>query len=69
MYTPSHINFHGAEWAAIKKILKDMQEKKINLLISAETHDKSNELRGSLKVITELLRLEDAAYKAATRGN
>lgn len=69
MYTPSHINFHGAEWAAIKKILKEMQEKKINLLITAETHDKSNQLRGSLMVITELLRLEDAAHRAATRGN
>lgn len=69
MRSPHPINFNSAEWAAIKQMLLDKQEKKINLLIQADTHDKSNQLRGSLMVITELLGLEDAARRAATRGH
>ena len=62
------INFHGAEWAAIKAVLLEKRETKTKLLIQADTHDKSNQLRGSLYVINELLALEDAARKAAMRN-
>lgn len=63
-----YIDFNGQQWAAIKRMLLDKREKKLNLLIQADTHDKSNQLRGSLSVITELLNLEDAAVKAAKRN-
>ena len=59
----SYINFNGPEWAAIKQLLLDKRESKIKLLIQAETHDKSNQLRGALIVITELLNLEEAARR------
>ena len=57
----SYINFNGPEWAAIKRLLLEKKEIKTNLLIQADTHDKSNQLRGSLMLITELLSLETAA--------
>lgn len=59
----SYINFNGPEWAAIKQLLLDKQAMKTKLLIQADTHDKSNQLRGSLMLITELLNLEEAARK------
>lgn len=63
-----HINFYGPDWTAIKRILLEKKETKTNLLIQADTHDKSNQLRGSLSVINELLSLENAARKAAMRN-
>lgn len=59
----SYINFNGAEWAAIRQLLLEKRELKTKLLIQADTHDLSNQLRGSLMLITELLNLEEAARK------
>lgn len=64
MLDHTYINFNGPDWAAIKKILLEKKEKKTNLLIQADTHDKSNQLRGSLSLINELLNLEESARKS-----
>lgn len=63
-----HINFHGRDWAALKMWLEQVKEKKIGLLVIEESHDKSNKIRGSLQLITELLALEKAANSAANRN-
>lgn len=63
------INFYGQDWAAIKEWLLDSKKKKTGLLVSATDHDTSNKLRGAINLIDELLRLEDAAIKAATQRN
>lgn len=69
MHIPNHINFHSSDWAAIRQLLLDKRDTKIKLLISSSSHDQSNQLRGSLMLITELLGLEEAARnKAANRG-
>jgi hypothetical protein len=59
-----HINFHGPEWAAIKRLLLDSQQKKTQLLIQATTHDESMKLRGALSIITEILSYEKAAQQS-----
>lgn len=61
------INFHGGDWAAIKTWLLDSKQKKMGLLVSATDHDTSNKIRGAITMIDELLRLEEAATKAAQR--
>lgn len=59
-----HFNFHGPEWAAIKRLLLDSQQKKTQLLIQATTHDESMKLRGALMTITEILSIEKAAQQS-----
>lgn len=59
------LNFHGQDWNIIKIYLQQAKEKKIGLLIQADDHDKSNQIRGALAMIQELLALETAANKAA----
>lgn len=62
-----YINFHSSDWAAIKAFLLAKKEIKTSMLIGSTSHDESNQLRGSLSMITEILRLEEAAAKAAQR--
>lgn len=60
-----YINFSGQDWTALKLYLEQAREKKIGLLIQADSHDKSNQVRGALQLIQELLALEKAAKQAA----
>ena len=57
----NHIEFNGPTWKALKMWMEDKKQTKIDLLIGAETHDKSNQIRGSLQFINEILALEKAA--------
>ncbi len=55
------IDFNGPTWRVIKAWAEEKKATKIQMLIGADSHDKSNQLRGSLLLITELLALEKAA--------
>jgi hypothetical protein len=63
-----HIMFGGRDWELIKAYLKEEQEQKIRMLVSATDHDTSNRIRGALSMIQALLSLETAADKAAKRN-
>lgn len=54
-------NFNGSEWGALKKWLLTQRETKVGLLISAATQETSDKLRGSISMIDQLLKLENAA--------
>lgn len=56
-----HIDFNGESWRAIKAWLEERKDQKVKLLIGAGTHDLSNQIRGSLQFISELLALENAS--------
>lgn len=56
-----HLNFAGQDWFILKTYLEQMKEKKIGLLIQADSHDVSNQIRGSLALVQELLALEKQA--------
>lgn len=58
-YDPlAHIQWEGATWKSLKLYLEDQRQKKIGLLIGAETHDRSNQIRGAIQVIDQLLALD-----------
>lgn len=63
-----HILFAGRDWVILKAWLLEQKELKINALVRAETHDASNEVRGALKFIQQVLALEPAADRAANQG-
>lgn len=63
-----HINFHGQDWNNIKLYLNSMLDKKIGLLVQESTHDKSNQIRGAISVIREVLALKKASPRDANRG-
>jgi hypothetical protein len=62
MRLEDHVNFHGPDWTAIKLYLEQVKENKIGLLIQAKDHDTSNQIRGALSMIQQLLALESAAH-------
>ena len=66
-YPERKINYYGSDWAAIKEWLLEAKERKIGLLIQADTNDKTNQVRGALSIIQEILALEDAAARAKGR--
>lgn len=53
-----YLDFNSPSWRAIKMYLEQAKEKKIGMLITANTHDGSNQIRGALVFINELLALE-----------
>lgn len=64
------ISMHSPEWAGLKKWALREKELLVQKLIKAETHDKSNELRGAIKFIDQLLAVEkDAAIAASRQGH
>lgn len=63
-----NINYNGPEWAALKQALLTVQERKVNLLVQAETHDASNKIRGAIQLLTEILAWEKAAIQRIERG-
>lgn len=65
----SHIQFEGATWRAFKSHLEKMKENKIRLLVSEDSHDKSNRIRGAIEVIDQLLALDKPTMQSANRGN
>lgn len=61
-----HITFAGRDWQVIKAYLLEVKEKKVGLLIQADNEIKSNQIRGSIAMLVEILALENkAAAKAA----
>lgn len=68
MHPEEHINFHGQDWHNLKLYLNSSLDKKIGMLVQESTHDKSNQIRGAILMIKELLALEKASVKDANRG-
>lgn len=56
-----NIEVNGPTWKIIKLWLEEKKSIKTDLLIGATTHDQSNQIRGSLAFINEILALEKAA--------
>jgi len=56
-----YVDFNGPTWKTIKGWLEEKKTIKTDLLIAEPTHDKSNQIRGSLQFINEILALEKAA--------
>lgn len=63
-----YIDFNSETWRAVAAWADQTQQLKVKMLIGEPTHDKSNQIRGSLSMIGELLALEKAAKQAANRG-
>lgn len=63
-----YIAFQGRDWQLLKTWLLEQKNNKVGLLIQADTHDKSNQIRGALAMIQQILALEEAANKAALQG-
>ena len=61
------INFNSYEWQVIERWLLAQKESKIGLLIGAETHDKSNQVRGALQMLNQILALKTAASNTAAQ--
>lgn len=59
------LNYYGPEWAVMKAFLQEQRELKVRQLVGAADHDRSNVLRGEIKVIEHLLATEEAAHRAA----
>lgn len=57
----TQLDVNSPTWKIIKLWLEDKKKVKIDLLIGADTHDKSNHIRGALQFINECLALEKAA--------
>lgn len=55
------INFSSYEWQVIESWLLEQKEAKIGLLIGADSHDKSNQVRGALQMLNQILALKAAA--------
>ena len=64
-----YVEFNSSTWKTIKGWLEEKKKTKTELLIGADTHDKSNQIRGALQFINELLALEQAAAQGRTNGN
>lgn len=64
------ISMHSPEWAGLKKWALRERELLIQKIIRAETHDETNELRGAIKFVEQLLAVEkDAAIAASRQGH
>lgn len=62
------ISMHSPEWAGLKKWALREKELLVQKLVKAESHDKSNELRGAIKMLDQLLAVEkDAAIAASNQ--
>lgn len=56
-----YINFEGQDWKILKTWLGQVKENQIGLLIQAKDNDRSNQIRGSLAMLQQLLALEKQA--------
>lgn len=64
------ISMHSPEWAGLKKWAEREREVLVQKLIRETEHDKSNEYRGAIKFIDQLLATEkDAAIAASNQGH
>lgn len=61
------IEFQGVTWKNLKLYLEDLKKTKLDLLVSADTHDKSNQVRGAISVINQILALENNAANSAAQ--
>lgn len=60
MNPEDYIDYTSETWRALEALLLKQKEAKVSLLISADDHDKSNQIRGALQFITYLLALRKA---------
>lgn len=65
----AHINIHGQEWQAIKRWLQEQRELEVQKLVRAKTHDESNEYRGAIRKLDQLLNTEKDARMASEQGH
>jgi ABC-type molybdate transport system ATPase subunit len=63
-----HIQFEGATWRAIKHHLEEVRANKVRLLVSSETHDESNRIRGAIQVLDQLIAMDKPTAMSANRG-
>ena len=63
------IQFEGATWKALKHYLEQAREKKVKLLVSSDTHDESNRIRGAIQMLEQLIALDKPTAQSANRGN
>lgn len=67
MVSPEHyINYHGQDWNNFKLWLQARFDTKVSLLIAEPSHDKSNQIRGAISFINEILALEKAQPPSRT---
>lgn len=63
------ISPHSQDWRAMKTVLLGLRETRIQQLLGDQPQDKTNELRGAIRLIDLLLKAEEAAIQvAAYRG-
>jgi hypothetical protein len=65
----AHVSFNGPEWQAIKRWLQEQKESEVNKLIKAKTQDESNEYRGAIRKLDQLLNAEKDAHMASQQGH
>lgn len=58
-----YLELNSPTWKTFKLWLEEKKKVKTDLLIGETTHDKSNQIRGSLQFINEILALEQAALQ------
>lgn len=68
-----YFNYRSPEWTILKRHLTEQRETKLKQLVGNPSdppdENKSNQLRGAIQFIESLLKEEEAAAKAAERGN
>ena len=61
------INFGTHEWKVIAAWLEQQKAVKIGMLVGSDSHDKSQELRGAIKMIDQMLSLEKTSRLRANQ--
>lgn len=56
-----HINFNGSEWHSLREWLAEQDSNKVSMMLGATTEKETNELRGAIKFIRQLLAIESSA--------
>lgn len=65
----AHINFNGPEWTAIKRWLQEQRDLEVQKLIKAKTQEDSNDYRGAIRKLDQLLNSEKDAQMASQQGH
>lgn len=53
-----NIPFEGATWQALRLHLEKTRENKVGLLLRAQTWEETNQIRGAIAVLDQLLALD-----------
>ena len=57
------LEINGPTWRLLRVWAKEKKQQKIDLLVSSGSHDTSNQIRGAITMLNELLALEHAAVR------